>query len=99
MLYKTKTFFDNSEPIVEVITFYELIDYGKANGANMNNGMPWSFKYKWILVTHENDRLYLIGSKGEKMTPDDVLVIYDENSFSIQEKELFENCNEKIINH
>ena len=28
---------------VEAITFAELVEYGKANGANVVNGMPWSF--------------------------------------------------------
>jgi len=30
---------------IEAITFDELVAYGKANGGNMVNGMPWSFEY------------------------------------------------------
>lgn len=46
--------------VIEAITFDELVEYGKANGANMVNGMPWSFNYKGQSITHENDLCYLI---------------------------------------
>src|SRR5688572_10568559 len=46
--------------IVEAITFEELVDYGKASGANIVNGMPWSFEYKGQPITHENDDCYII---------------------------------------
>lgn len=46
--------------IVEAITFEELVEYGRTNGANIVNGMPWSFKYAGKPVTHENDDCYLI---------------------------------------
>jgi hypothetical protein len=58
---------------VEAITFDELVEYGKANGANIINGMPWSFDYNveytnenYVYairshpITHENDNCYLI---------------------------------------
>ena len=46
--------------VIEAITFDELVEYGKANGGNIVNGMPWSFEYNGHPVTHENDDCYLI---------------------------------------
>lgn len=46
--------------VIEAITFDELVEYGKANGANIVNDMPWSFQYKGQPITHENDDCYLI---------------------------------------
>lgn len=46
--------------IVEAITFEELVAYGLAHGANVVNGMPWSFDYNGRPITHENDDCYLI---------------------------------------
>jgi hypothetical protein len=46
--------------VIEAITFDELVEYGKTNGANVVNGMPWSFEYNGHPVTHENDDCYLI---------------------------------------
>ena len=45
---------------IEAITFDELVEYGKANGANIVDGMPWSFDYQGQPITHENDDCYLI---------------------------------------
>jgi len=46
--------------VIEAITFEELVEYGKASGGNVANGMPWSFTYAGHPVTHENDNCYLI---------------------------------------
>lgn len=46
--------------VIEAITFDELVAHGRANGANIVNGMPWSFQYAGHPVTHENDDCYLI---------------------------------------
>lgn len=46
--------------VIEAITFDEFVAFGKANGANIVNGMPWSFNYKGQPITHENDNCYLI---------------------------------------
>jgi len=46
--------------IIEAITFDELVVHGLAVGANVVNGMPWSFDYKGQPITHENDDCYLI---------------------------------------
>lgn len=58
---------------IEAITFKELIDYGRENGANIVNGMPWSFEYKGRPVSHETDSCYLIGMT--KLRPGHILVI------------------------
>ncbi len=50
-----------SEP-VKAITFDELVQHGIATGGNIVNGMPWSFKYNGLPITHENDDCYLIPS-------------------------------------
>lgn len=46
--------------VIEAITFDELVEYGKAYGANIVNGMPWSFQYQGQPITHENADCYLI---------------------------------------
>jgi hypothetical protein len=58
------------------ISFDELVEYGKANGANIVNDMPWSFDYKGMSVTHENDRCYLICPPGRtlRFQPGEILV-------------------------
>lgn len=62
--------------VIEAITFDELVEYGKANGGNIVNGMPWSFDYKGHSITHENDELYLIPTlEGvHNFTPADMLI-------------------------
>lgn len=62
--------------VIEAITFDELVVHGKASGANMVNGMPWSFQYNGHPITHENDECYLIPTlEGSmKMTPTDMLI-------------------------
>ncbi len=46
--------------VIEAITFDELVQHGRDNGANIVNGMPLSFKYAGHPITHENDECYLI---------------------------------------
>jgi len=95
--YKIKTMNDNSEPIVEAITFDELVKHGLENGANVNNGMPWSWNYKGHPITHENDQCYLISPyDNNRMTPNDMLVTDDNGEIYVVEKNLFELTNEKI---
>lgn len=45
---------------VEAITFQELVDHGIMSGANLIDGIPWSFNYKGHPITHENDDCYLV---------------------------------------
>jgi hypothetical protein len=46
--------------VIEAITFDELVEHGRANGANIVNGMPWAFSYAGHPITHENDDCYLL---------------------------------------
>jgi uncharacterized protein YodC (DUF2158 family) len=65
-------------PKAETITFADFVQYGRDNGGNIVNGMPWSFQYMGRPVTHENDECYLImGLNGRdlRFTPHDVLAI------------------------
>lgn len=68
--------FRKKSVIIEAITFSEFIEFGKNNGANIVNGMPWSFKYNGHPVTHENDECYLIQTlEGtHNFTPSDMLI-------------------------
>ena len=54
MKFRSKTMF------VESVTFEELVEHAKANGAKLMNGVPWSFDYKDAAVTHENDDCYVV---------------------------------------
>ena len=62
--------------IIDKITFDELIEYGKNNGANIVDGMPWSFNYKGCPIIHENDTCYLALTLAgvKEFTPNDVLI-------------------------
>lgn len=46
--------------VIEAITFDELIEHGRASGAPLTNGMPWSFDYQGHPIAHETDHCYLI---------------------------------------
>jgi hypothetical protein len=62
--------------VIEAVTFDEFIEYGKNNGANIVNGMPWSFNYNGHPVTHENNECYLIPTLEGTLhfTPKDMLL-------------------------
>lgn len=70
-----------NEIIFETMTFKDVIEYGKNNGGNIVNGMPWSFSIKGFHFSHENNELYLISIPGGSLhfTPMD-LFITDQNS-------------------
>lgn len=58
----------NNQPISEeinleigsVLEFHELIQHGINNGANIINGMPWSWKINGKSITHENNDRYIV---------------------------------------
>lgn len=64
--------------VLDAILFDELVEYGKEHGANIVNGMPWSFEYKRCSITHENDERYIVLVEGEtfRFTPNDILIEY-----------------------
>ena len=74
---------------VEAITFAELVQYGRDNGANIVNGMPWSFHYKGQPVSHENDSCYLVGTIPLYFTPEDFLVTAENGGMSVRKSDEF----------
>lgn len=81
MLYQNKPIF------VEALTFDELVEFGRQNGANIVNGMPWSFSFNGLPVTHENDNEYLVSDY--KMTRDDMLV-WNGNGLVVMNRAVFD---------
>lgn len=69
----------------EFMSFNAFVQYGRDNGANIVNGMPWSFTFKGYGVTHENDKCYLLmrGAESIRLTDDDDLVIYSDGSLGV----------------
>ena len=51
---------ENNLRLHQQLTFEEIVKHGIENGANIVNGMPWSWKINGKSITHENDNLYLI---------------------------------------
>lgn len=83
--------------LIEAITFAELVEIGKASGANLVDGMPWSFEYLGHPVTHETDDLYIVNKPdGEvlRFGRDDMLVGGSEDELDIASREVFEDLYE-----
>ena len=62
---------------IEFITFDEFVEFGKSQpNANIIDGIPWSFDYKGVPITNENNQCYLIPTlEGtHNFTPIDVLI-------------------------
>jgi hypothetical protein len=81
---------------IDAITFNELVEHGKNIGANMINGMPWSFDYNDHPVTHENDECYLIPTLEGimKFTPRDMLITGVYGEIYPCKKDIFEKTYE-----
>jgi hypothetical protein len=62
------------KPHSTLVTFDEFVQYGKDNGANIVNGMPWSFIFNGHAVTHETDDCYLIGTPSIAFRRGEVLL-------------------------
>ena len=62
--------------IIEAITFDELVEYGLSHGANIVDGVPWSFVYKGHHLTHDQYKCYMIPviATTLRMTPEDMLI-------------------------
>ena len=84
--------------VIEAITFDELVKHGLENGANVNNGMPWSWNYKGHPITHENDQCYLIPTlEGtHHMTPTDMLITGVKGEIYPCKIDIFEATYEKV---
>lgn len=89
--------YKKKEPIVEAITFAELIQHGVDSGAQLVNGMPWSFEYKGYPVTMENDSLYFVSVNGvlQSIASDEVIVI-DGDEVDVITKSYFEKKYEPV---
>lgn len=79
---------------IEAISFNELVSYGLAHGANIVNGMPWSFHYKGQPVSHETDICYLVLATNTrygltKFTPNDMLLSDSEGNLTVMPREQF----------
>lgn len=85
--------------IIEAITFDELVEYGRNNGGNIVNGMPWSFNYMNLPISHENDGCYLIPTlEGTmKFTKEDMLITGVKGEIYPCKKDIFYLTYEEII--
>ena len=84
--------------VIEAITFNELIQYGKENGGNIVEGMPWSFKINGYPITHCSNEKYLITTlEGDHyMTPNDMLIIGIKGEIYPCKIDIFEMTYEKV---
>jgi len=57
--------FDSLLVKAEAVSFDELVQHGLDSGANVHNGMPWSFMWMDHPITHETDDLYLIATMSD----------------------------------
>jgi len=87
--------------VVEAITFDELIEFGRQNGANIVNGMPWSFTYAGHPITHENDNCYLIPTLegAMKLMRGDMLITGVKGEIYPCKPDIFEATYELVSNN
>ncbi|MEG0944404.1 MAG: hypothetical protein RSD74_02200 [Angelakisella sp.] len=85
--------------VIEAIAFDEFVEYGRRHGANIVNGMPWSFDYKGHFVTHENDGCYIIPTLegAHNFTPNDMLITGVQGEIYPCKMDIFEATYEKIV--
>ena len=90
--------FKKKPVVIEAITFDELVQHGIEAGANIHNGMPWSFQYAGHPITHENDKCYLIVTlEGTmNMTPDDMLITGVKGEIYPCKKDIFDATYEAV---
>ena len=48
-------------------TFAQFVQFGRDSGADLINGMPWSFTFYGQPVTHCSDTMYLIGGSEDEV--------------------------------
>lgn len=78
--------------VIEAFTFDELVEHGRNSGANIVNGMPWSWKWNGYPITHENDSCYLITTlEGSmNMTRSDMLIVDVKGEIYPCKREIFD---------
>lgn len=84
--------------VIEAITFDELVEHGRNNGANIVNGMPWSWQYNGHPITHEADDCYLIPTlEGTmKMMRGDMLITGVKGEIYPCKPDIFEATYERV---
>jgi len=72
--------------IVMAYMFDEFVQYGRTHGANIVNGMPWSFEFFGCSVTHENNHRYILAdgrNPHQDVTPNHVVLVDKEGTVSV----------------
>lgn len=88
--------------VVEAITFDEFVQFGRDNGGNIVNGMPWHFTYNGLPVTHCNDELYSIASNNglfHDITPIDMLITNEYGHTCPMRKEIFDSLYQQVVDN
>ena len=69
----------NNLELHKQITFDEFVQLGIDSGANIVNGMPWSWKINGKTVTHENNNCYIIDTAegSSRFERGDTLIAYE----------------------
>lgn len=90
--------FKRKPATVQAITFDQLVQHGRDSEANIVHGMPWSFHYKGLPVSHENDECYLITTSvgTVHLTPKDMLVTTENGGTYSQPVEMFLEAYEPV---
>lgn len=90
--------FRTKQAVVTAITFDQLVQHGRDHGANIVNGMPWSFQYRGHAVTHSDDRHYLVcmGAETLHVTPADMLVTDAHGELSVHTCDAFNATYESV---
>ena len=77
----------NNLELHKQINFDDLVKHGIENGANIVDGMPWSWKINNNPVTHENNTTYLIETMdGQKVFEKGNILIAYESGLKVFEK-------------
>ena len=85
----------------EVITFDELLEYGKNYLKERNykpTGSRWSFEYRGEPITHETDELFIILTREgyQNITLGDVLMINAQGEMNPCKIDNFKETYEKV---
>lgn len=81
--------------VTRAVCFERLVEHGKLSGAPIHNGMPWSFEYMGLPVTHENDDCYLVGLGSEQVRFErsDTLLISEDGKPRVLKSGCSGSCN------
>lgn len=93
--------FRNKPREVEVMTFQELIEFGKASTDELINGKPISFEYNGHLIQYQNEQTHLINTLESGNCPqifsiEDMLIIGLKGEIYPCKKDIFEMTYERV---